>query len=95
MQPMVSDDVAVAVTDVALGQPANGMIEIAGPDQFRQDELVRRFFKATGDSREIVTDENTGYFGIKVDDESLVPGPGGNARIGPTHYADWLKRSAS
>jgi uncharacterized protein YbjT (DUF2867 family) len=95
MQPMVSDDVAAAVTDVALGLPANGMIEIAGPDQFRQDELVRRFFKATGDSREIVTDESTGYFGIKVDDESLVPGPGGNARIGPTHYADWLKRSAS
>src|SRR5881394_847750 len=86
MQPMVSDDVAAAVTDVALGQPVNGMIEVAGPDQFRQDELVRRFLNATGDSRKVVTDDNAGYFGIKVDDQSLVPSPGGNPRIGPTHY---------
>src|SRR3954468_8300417 len=71
MQPMVSDDVAAAVTDVALGQPVNGMIEVAGPDQFRQDELVRQFLSATGDSRKVATDDNAGYFGIKVDDKSL------------------------
>src|SRR4051794_21020098 len=93
MQPMVSDDVAAAVTDVALGQPLNGMIEVAGPDQFRQHELVRQFLKATGDPREVTTDDNAGYFGIKVNDESLVPDPGGNPRIGPMHYDDWLKRS--
>ena len=91
MQPMVSDDVAAAVTDVALGQPVNGMIEVAGPDQFRQDELVRQFLNATGDSRKVVTDDNAGYFGIKVDDQSLVPR--GNPRLGSTHYEDWLKRS--
>ena len=93
MQPMVSDDVAAAVTDVALGQPVNGMIEVAGPDQFRQDELVRQFLNATGDSRKVVTDDNAGYFGIKVDDQSLIPGPGSNPRLGSTHYDDWLKRS--
>jgi uncharacterized protein YbjT (DUF2867 family) len=89
MQPMVSDDVAAAVSDVALGSPINGMIEIAGPDQFRQDDLVRQFLAATGDSRKVITDESTGYFGIKVNDDSLVPGE--NARIGATHYRDWLK----
>jgi len=93
MQPMVSDDVAAAVTDVALGQPVNGMIEVAGPDQFRQDELVRQFLNATGDSRKVVTDDNAGYFGIKVNDQSLIPGPGSNPRLGSTHYDDWLKRS--
>ena len=93
MQPMVSDDVAAAVTDVALDEPANGIIEIAGPDQIRQDELVRRFLSATGDSRKVVTDDSVGYFGIKVDDRSLVPGPGDNARIGPTHYEQWLKKA--
>ena len=93
MQPMVSDDVAAAVTDVALGQPVNGTIEVAGPDQFRQDELVRQFLNATGDSRKVVTDDNAGYFGIKVDDQSLIPGPGSNPRLGSTHYDDWLKRS--
>jgi len=91
MQPMVSDDVAAAVTDVAFAQPVNAMIEIAGPDQLRQDELVRQFLSATGDSRKVNTDENTGYFGIKVNDQSLVPGDG--ARLGKMHYKDWLKRS--
>ena len=93
MQPMVSDDVAAAVTDVALGEPMNGMIEVAGPDQLRQDELVRKFLSATRDPREVITDDSAGYFGIKVNDQSLVPGPGDNPRLGSTHYDDWLKRS--
>ena len=93
MQPMVSDDVAAAVTDVALGQPVNGMIEVAGPDQFRQDDLVRQYLSATGDLREVITDDTSGYFGIKVNDQSLVPGD--NPRLGSTHYRDWLKRSTS
>jgi uncharacterized protein YbjT (DUF2867 family) len=93
MQPMVSDDVAAAVTDAALGQPVNGMIEVAGPDQFRQDELVRQFLSATGDPREVITDDTAGYFGIKVNDQSLVPED--NARLGSTHYREWLKRSTS
>src|SRR4026209_2484474 len=49
MQPMVSDDVAAAVADVALGEPMNEMVEIAGPDQIRQDELVRYYLSAMGD----------------------------------------------
>jgi uncharacterized protein YbjT (DUF2867 family) len=93
MQPMVSDDVAAAVVDVALGEPLNGMVEIAGPDQIRQDELVRQFLTATGDPRKVVTDANAGYYGIEVNDQSLVPGA--NARVGPTHYKDWLKRSST
>jgi uncharacterized protein YbjT (DUF2867 family) len=91
MQPIVSDDVAAAVADVALAEPINGMIEIAGPDQIRQDELVRQYLSATGDTRQVTTDDTTGYFGIEVNDQSLVPGA--NPRLGPTHYKDWLKRS--
>src|SRR5260370_13252976 len=56
MQPMASDDVAAAVAEVALGQPVNGMIEIAGPDQIRQDELVRQYLNATGRGREGVSE---------------------------------------
>jgi len=93
MQPIASDDVATAVTDTALGQPINGMIEVAGPDRIRQDELVRRYLSATGDDRQVVTDDKAGYFGIQVNDESLIPSAGGDARLGPTHYDDWLKRS--
>jgi uncharacterized protein YbjT (DUF2867 family)/quercetin dioxygenase-like cupin family protein len=93
MQPMVSDDVAAAVTDVALGEPLNGMVEIAGPDQIRQDELVRQFLTATGDARKVVTDANVGYYGIEVNDQSLVPGP--NPRLGEMHFAEWLSRTTT
>src|SRR4051794_34596519 len=33
MQPIASDDVAAALADVAIDEPANGMVEIAGPEQ--------------------------------------------------------------
>ena len=32
MQPIVSDDVAAALADVALAKPLNGTVELAGPD---------------------------------------------------------------
>src|SRR5207248_4269704 len=91
MQPIVSDDVAAAVADVALGEPVNGMIEIAGPDQIRQDELVRQFLTATGDPRNVVTDANAGYYGIKVNDQSLVRGD--NPRLGTTRFQERLSRT--
>jgi uncharacterized protein YbjT (DUF2867 family) len=69
------------------------MIEIAGPDQIRQDELVREYLGATGDTRKVVTDDKSGYFGIAVSDESLVPGV--NPRIGKMHFSDWLSRTAA
>src|SRR5256714_6154134 len=92
MQPILSDDVAAAVADVALGKPINGMIEVAGPDRIRQDELVRQYLSATGDPRKVIIDVNAGYYGIAVNDQSLVPGD--KPRLGPTHYKDWLTRTA-
>jgi uncharacterized protein YbjT (DUF2867 family)/quercetin dioxygenase-like cupin family protein len=91
MQPIVSDDVAAAVADVALAEPMNAMVEVAGPDKIRQDELVRQFLTATGDPRKAVTDANAGYYGIKVNDQSLVPGD--NPRLGTTRFGEWLSRT--
>jgi uncharacterized protein YbjT (DUF2867 family) len=93
MQPMAADDVAAAVANAAVGQPANDMIEVAGPDQIRQDELVRQYLTATGDPRKVITDDKPRYFGIEVNDQSLVPGA--NPCLGPTHFKDWLSHSAS
>jgi uncharacterized protein YbjT (DUF2867 family) len=93
MQPIVSDDVAAALADVALGEPINGMVEIAGPEQIRQDELVRQFLSATGDKRKLITDANARYYGLEVNDQSLVPGP--NPRLGSMRFADWLSRTTS
>jgi uncharacterized protein YbjT (DUF2867 family) len=95
MQPIAADDVAAAVTDVALAQPVNGTVTIAGPEPIRMNEFVGRFLSATGDARKVTTDVHARYFGAELNDESLVPGPGDNPRLGPTHYDDWLKRSAA
>ncbi len=91
VQPIMSDDVADAMVDVALGAPVNGMIEIAGPERIRLDQLVGRFLRATNDPREVVTDVHARYFGAELNDQSLVPGV--NPRIAPTRFDDWLGRS--
>ena len=91
MQPIVSDDVAAALADVAIKAPVNGMVELAGPEPIRQDELVRRFLSAKQDARQVVTDVHARYYGIEVNDQSLTPGD--NPRIGPTRFEDWLSRS--
>jgi len=90
-QPIASDDVADAVADVTLGAPVNGTIEIAGPDRVPIDELVRRFLSTTHDPRTVVADAHARYFGIEVNDQSLVPGD--HPRIGSTRFEDWLSRS--
>jgi uncharacterized protein YbjT (DUF2867 family) len=88
MQPMVSDDVAAAMADIACQKPLNGMVEIAGPEAIRMDELVRRFLVASGDTRQVITDTNALYYGVAVDDQSLTPDP--DARLSPTRFDDWL-----
>jgi uncharacterized protein YbjT (DUF2867 family) len=91
MQPVVSDDVAAALADVTLGAPVNGTIELAGPEQFRLDELVRRFLSANQDARQVVADVHARYFGAELNDQSLIPGD--HPRIAPTRFEDWLSRS--
>jgi uncharacterized protein YbjT (DUF2867 family) len=91
MQPIAADEVAAALTRVALEPPANGIVEIAGPEKIGQDELVRRFLRATGDTRTVVTDPKAKYFGAVLDDQSLTPGA--NARLGVVRFDDWLSRS--
>src|SRR5215467_11716715 len=91
MQPIAADDVASALTDVAVGKQVNNTVEIAGPDPIRQDDLVRQFLTATGDARTVITDPKAFYYSITVNDQSLTPGD--NPRIGPTRFEDWLRRS--
>ncbi len=92
MQPIVSDDVAAVMADAALTEPLNGTVDLAGPEAIRQDDLVRRFLKATGDARTVITDPKALYYGIEVNDQSLTPGD--DPRLGPTRFEDWLRHNA-
>jgi uncharacterized protein YbjT (DUF2867 family) len=91
VQPEAADDVAAALAVAAVGVPVNGVVEMAGPERFRLDELARRMLSATGDARRVTADSSVPYFGAKLDDRSLVPGD--DARIAPTRFEDWLTTS--
>jgi uncharacterized protein YbjT (DUF2867 family) len=91
-QPIASDDVADIMTDVALSAPINGMIEIAGPEPVRMNELVARFLKTTNDPRKVIGDPHARYFGTELDDRSLVPGD--NPRIGAARFEDWFSHAS-
>jgi uncharacterized protein YbjT (DUF2867 family) len=91
-QPGAAADVSAVVSEVALGSPLAGSMEIAGPEQFRFDELVRRALTEHGDPRAVVADPHARYFGTELEERSLVPGAG--ARLLPTRYADWVRRTA-
>ena len=92
-QPIAADDVAAALTGLALAEPSNNAIEIAGPEPIRMDEFARRFLSATRDPRKVTTDVNALYYGTELNDQSLTPGD--KVRLGPTRFADWLSRSTA
>ena len=88
IQPEAADDVAAALADVAVSAPVNGIVELAGPEAFRFDELARRVLSAKNDPRRVTADVHARYFGAELDDHSLTPGD--NPRIAPTRFEDWL-----
>lgn len=89
VQPIVSDEVVANLADVALGAPINGMVEVAGPEKFRLDELVRRVLRTKSDAREVTGDIHARYFGAELGDESIVPltTP---SRLGKTRFEAWF-----
>jgi uncharacterized protein YbjT (DUF2867 family) len=91
-QPMAADDVATGVARVAAGPAINGIVEIAGPEPFRLDELVQRCLTALKDPRQIIADPKALYGGATLRETTLVPGK--NARLGETHFETWLSQSA-
>lgn len=88
VQPIASDDVALAMADATLGEPINGTVEIGGPEKLRMAELVQRYLRKTGDARTAQADGNTRYFGALLEDDTLVPGP--DARLGSIDFDTWF-----
>jgi uncharacterized protein YbjT (DUF2867 family) len=89
MQPIDIADVVAALADVVTGPPVNGMLEIGGPEAIPITRFAEAYLSAKADPRPVVADPNTPYFGARLEERSLTPGPA--ARLGPTTLADWLQ----
>jgi uncharacterized protein YbjT (DUF2867 family) len=92
-QPMAAIDVAKAVARAAVGAPANGMVEVGGPERLPFGDIVRRVLAAENDPRDIVNDPDAGYYGMPVGETTLVPGDG--ASVGDVRLDDWLRETAA
>jgi len=88
VQPIASDDVADAMVDATLGDPVNGIIEIAGPERVRLSNLVERYLIAGKDNRKVTSDTNARYFGAILTDDMLVPTT--TPRIGKIDFENWF-----
>jgi len=91
IQPIASEDVAAALTDLAVAPPVMGTVEVAGPEAMPLDELARRLLAGTQDKRKVVPDVHARYFGGLLSDRTLTPGEG--ARIGGIRFERWLAKS--
>lgn len=91
-QPMAADDVATAVARTAVGRPVGAILEVAGPDRYRLDDLVRARLRAGNDTRRVIADPQARYFGVALDDHTLMPAA--TATVFSTSFADWLVDNA-
>jgi uncharacterized protein YbjT (DUF2867 family) len=93
IQPMASSDVAEAVAMAAVNDPVNGIIEVGGPQRFPMSELIRTALKAHGDSRDVIVDPSARYWGVQIDETTLVPGDG--ASLFDIRFEDWVTEAAA
>jgi uncharacterized protein YbjT (DUF2867 family) len=93
IQPMATTDVAEAVAIAAVNAPVNGIAEVGGPQQFRLPDLIRTALTARGDSREVTADPHARYWGVDIDERTLVPGAG--ATLFDIRFEDWILETAA
>jgi len=93
IQPMAADDVAAAVGRIAVGPPLNRIVEVAGPEEFRLDELIRRSLSAIDDPREVVADPHARYFGAELGERTLLPGS--DAVLSTTTLETWMHQASA
>ncbi len=91
VQPIAVEDVADTLADAVFGDPADRMLEIAGPEQFRMNAVATEIATAFEDTRRVVADVHARYFGAELGERSLLPGP--DARIAALRFDDWLRHS--
>lgn len=88
IQPIASKDVAAFMAKTTLGQPANKILEIGGPEKFNMAAWIQQYTQATNKPLSVVSDTRALYSGAMLDTDTLAPEAA--VYLGPTHYADWI-----
>jgi uncharacterized protein YbjT (DUF2867 family) len=87
VQPVAVTDVADVLVEVAVGEPVDGICELAGPETQDLVDLARRTLAARGESLRLIPTWR-GRYGVEMAGEVLLPGP--DARLAPTTFDHWL-----
>ncbi|MDM7854977.1 SDR family oxidoreductase [Cellulomonas alba] len=87
VQPVAASEVVEAVVDLALGPPLGGVVDVAGPERFALDQLLRAELAAAGDPRPVVGDPQARYAGALLGATTIVPT--GAARLGTVTLTEW------
>jgi len=90
IQPIASADVASFLAKVAVEEPANKILEIGGPEQFRMDEWMNQYVTSTQKSLEIETDVNAPYSGVILQKTTLIPEH--PVYLGTIGYSEWISK---
>jgi uncharacterized protein YbjT (DUF2867 family) len=87
-QPIAAEDVATFVADLALATPANGIVEIAGPERHTQSEFIAAYLREKDSSKNVITNKKSEYFGGPIPHDGLVPQ--GEAKLGAIDLKQWI-----
>jgi uncharacterized protein YbjT (DUF2867 family) len=92
-QPMAAADVAKGVAIAAINDPVDGITEIGGPEVVLLPDLIRTALTARGDGRDVVADPKAQYWGIDLEERTLVPADG--ATLFDTRFEEWILETAA
>jgi uncharacterized protein YbjT (DUF2867 family) len=90
VQPIAVADVAAVLVEVAHGEGAGDLIDVAGPETQDLVDMTRRTLAARGETLRLVPRWG-GAFSTAMAGDVLLPGP--DARIAPTTFEAWLSGS--
>ena len=87
-QPIAAADVTALISEFALAEPLNEIIEIAGPDLGTMNEFVAKYENQVNGTDGLIVNQNSEYFGAKIPSNALVPQ--GAARLGTIKFEEWV-----
>lgn len=88
-QPIAAADVVDLVVKLALEEPKNALVEIAGPERGLMTDFVQKYLNYTESDKMLISDDDNKYMFFEIPKDLLVPL--GEFRTGQVTFSDWLE----